>query len=244
MRFKVIDIKDINDNSFYIVKYGTGTVMVKMYPFQKRTPIPEYIQCYETQLADGKVRIVQDKQRLLESLYVEGKKYPFLIKNIQIDPKSRMPYIVLEDKYGLTHRFYQPSTEASKMIGQEVNCTVIGIDNSFLRLRNSAISKRNIEDEHEKESEQELFDQLHNERLADAKTFKKDSYRGVWKSIIDKYPDSAHFIYELLQNADDVEATEVTVILDKKELVFKELLLNKYCKNTLLFRLFFVPLSP
>ena len=44
---------------------------------------------------------------------------------------------------------------------------------------------------------------------------------GVWKSIIDKYPDSAHFIYELLQNADDVEATEVTIILDKKELIFK-----------------------
>ena len=221
MRLKVIDIKDLNDHSFYIVKYGAGTVMVKMYPFQKKIPIPGYILCSETKLKDGKVRIVQDKQRLLESLYVEGQKYPFLIKNIQIDPKSRMPYIVLEDKYGLTHRFYQPSTEAEKMIGQEVNCTVIGIDNSFLRLRNSAISRRDIEDDHEKENEQELFDQLYKKRKEAARILNDDSLRGVWKSIIDKYPDSAHFIYELLQNADDVEATEVTVILDKKELVFK-----------------------
>ena len=195
--------------------------MVKMYPFQKRTPVPEYIHCYETKLADGKVRIVQDKHRILESLYVEGKKYPFLIKDIQIDSKSRLPYIVLEDKYGLTHRFYQPSTEAGKMIGHEVDCIVAGIDNSFLRLRNSIITKKETDNVYEKESEQELFDQLYNKRKEAARILNDDSLRGVWKSIIDKYPDSAHFIYELLQNADDVEATEVTVILDKKELVFK-----------------------
>lgn len=157
MHLKVIDIKEINYNSFYVVKYGTGTAMVKMYPFQKGTSIPEYIQCCETKLADGKVRLVQDKHRLLESLYVEGKKYPFLIKDIQIDSKSRLPYLILEDKYGLTHRFYQPSTEARKMIGQEANCTIIGIDNSFLRLRNGAIRKRDEEDVYEKESEEELL---------------------------------------------------------------------------------------
>lgn len=43
MRLKVIDIKDIKDVSFYIVRYGTGTgtAMVKMYPFQRRIPIPK-----------------------------------------------------------------------------------------------------------------------------------------------------------------------------------------------------------
>ena len=48
-----------------------------------------------------------------------------------------------------------------------------------------------------------LFEILHNSRMEDFKTFNKRSYRGVWSSIIDKYPESAHFVYELLQNAED-----------------------------------------
>jgi hypothetical protein len=38
--------------------------------------------------------------------------------------------------------------------------------------------------------------------------------------IVDTYRDSAHFVYELLQNADDTEATSVRFILDKKGLFF------------------------
>ena len=57
-----------------------------------------------------------------------------------------------------------------------------------------------------------LFEILHNSRMEDFKTFNKRSYRGVWSSIIDKYPESAHFVYELLQNADDAEATEVYIL--------------------------------
>ena len=40
-----------------------------------------------------------------------------------------------------------------------------------------------------------LFEELHNSRSEDFKTFNKKSYRGVWSSIIDKYPESAHFVY-------------------------------------------------
>lgn len=43
----------------------------------------------------------------------------------------------------------------------------------------------------------------------------------MWKGIIDKYPDSAHFIYELLQNADDAEATKAYIQLSKEKLLFK-----------------------
>lgn len=43
-----------------------------------------------------------------------------------------------------------------------------------------------------------LFEILHNSRMEDFKTFNKRSYRGVWSSIIDKYPESAHFVYELV----------------------------------------------
>lgn len=66
-----------------------------------------------------------------------------------------------------------------------------------------------------------LFETLHKSRMEDFKTFNKKSYRGVWSSIIDKYPESAHFVYELLQNADDAEATEVYIILKHDRMLFK-----------------------
>ena len=44
--------------------------------------------------------------------------------------------------------------------------------------------------------------------------------RGVQRSVVDKYSDQAHFIYELLQNADDVKATTATFRLEEKRAVF------------------------
>ena len=69
--------------------------------------------------------------------------------------------------------------------------------------------------------EQRLFNDLQESRRHDSKTFKKPAYIGIWKSIVDKYPESAHFIYELLQNADDAKATEVSIIIDDNYLIFK-----------------------
>ena len=66
-----------------------------------------------------------------------------------------------------------------------------------------------------------LFNELHNSRKEDIKTFEKQDYKGVWQGIIDKYPETAHFIYELLQNADDAEASCVEIVLSHKELIFK-----------------------
>lgn len=71
------------------------------------------------------------------------------------------------------------------------------------------------------ESQRKLFNALHNSRLEDFKVFDKSDYRGVWSSIVDKYPESAHFVYELLQNADDAEATEVHIILQRDRMLFK-----------------------
>ena len=48
----------------------------------------------------------------------------------------------------------------------------------------------------------------------------KPSMRGVQNSVVDKYSDQAHFIYELLQNADDVQATSVHFRLEQQGLVF------------------------
>jgi len=66
-----------------------------------------------------------------------------------------------------------------------------------------------------------LFNALHKSRTEDFKIFNKSSYRAVWSSIVDKYPETAHFIYELLQNADDAEATKVNIVLRDNVLLFK-----------------------
>ena len=70
-------------------------------------------------------------------------------------------------------------------------------------------------------NERELFNKLHNGRLEDAKTFNKPDYRGFWTSITDKYKEKAHFVYELLQNADDARAKKVVFQLKPNCLVFR-----------------------
>lgn len=48
-----------------------------------------------------------------------------------------------------------------------------------------------------------------------------EKHSGIRKIVEDLYPDSAHFIYELLQNAEDRGATEVKFILMPDKLIFE-----------------------
>ncbi len=68
--------------------------------------------------------------------------------------------------------------------------------------------------------EKVLFDKLAEDRKESAKTLEKTSMRGLKSSVVEKYSDQAHFIYELIQNADDVGATEARFELFKDHLVF------------------------
>ena len=222
---KVVDIKIVNGNYFYVVDYHGTTYMVKQYPFQYRLPLPNFITCVIKEEKGGKKLFFQDKQAVLEGLYEEGCSYKFYIEDILQDEKTKHRYILLEDEFGLSHRFYRPSLNALSMKGKAVECKVTGISNGILSLENDLLRWKEAESasisSQIKDVEERLFQKLSEEREKDAMTFKKESYSGVWRSIIDKYPDSAHFIYELLQNADDVEATEVDILLDKDFLVFK-----------------------
>ncbi len=65
-----------------------------------------------------------------------------------------------------------------------------------------------------------LFEKLHEDRVDSAKTLEKTSMRGLKDSVVEKYSDQAHFIYELIQNADDAGATYVRFILHRDHLVF------------------------
>lgn len=63
-----------------------------------------------------------------------------------------------------------------------------------------------------------VVDEVRKEREDLARVLKKHS--GIRKIVEDLYPDSAHFIYELLQNAEDREATQVSFTLSDDKLTF------------------------
>lgn len=69
------------------------------------------------------------------------------------------------------------------------------------------------------EIEQKYFEKLQASRKEAWKVFSDDEYIGVMRSVIDKYTESAHFVYELLQNADDALATKAEFRLSKKDCI-------------------------
>ena len=68
--------------------------------------------------------------------------------------------------------------------------------------------------------QREIFNRLREDREESAMVLEKTSMKGVKKSVTGMYPEQAHFIYELIQNADDVKATKVRFILTHNELLF------------------------
>lgn len=74
--------------------------------------------------------------------------------------------------------------------------------------------------EEQKELNIEFLNALIKDREESADTLEKPSMKGVKSSVIDKYTDQAHFIYELLQNADDTKATYARFKLYHDKLVF------------------------
>jgi hypothetical protein len=66
------------------------------------------------------------------------------------------------------------------------------------------------------------FDRLYQKRKNTANTLMDDfAISNIWNSVIEKYSDQAHFIYELLQNANDAMATKSSFELTKNGLYFR-----------------------
>ncbi|MBQ9521146.1 MAG: AAA family ATPase [Oscillospiraceae bacterium] len=70
------------------------------------------------------------------------------------------------------------------------------------------------------EQEERYFHLLVNKRTAGADWLDEPFMSGVKVSVTEKYSDSAHFIYELLQNADDAGATSARFVLYPDKLIF------------------------
>jgi hypothetical protein len=67
-------------------------------------------------------------------------------------------------------------------------------------------------------AEEPGFDSLRKERLGLAEMIRVNSFGGLQTVFADFYPDNAHFIYELLQNAEDALATTVEFALTRDRL--------------------------
>lgn len=64
-----------------------------------------------------------------------------------------------------------------------------------------------------------VLEEVRRDREDLARVLKK--HAGIRKIVEDLYPDSAHFIYELLQNAEDTGATEAHFELSKTSIAFE-----------------------
>src|SRR5213593_4632212 len=64
-----------------------------------------------------------------------------------------------------------------------------------------------------------IIEEVRREREDLARVLKR--HTGIRRIVEDLYPDSAHFIYELLQNAEDTGATEANFILSDTSLIFE-----------------------
>lgn len=68
--------------------------------------------------------------------------------------------------------------------------------------------------------EKNFFYELTKIRKNIANVLEEPSVRGIKKSIVEKYSDQAHFIYELLQNSDDAQAISANFTLKENKLIF------------------------
>ena len=66
-----------------------------------------------------------------------------------------------------------------------------------------------------------FLDEVHTKRQKLAAVLKDEEYSGIREIVEELYPDKAHFIYELLQNAEDQGATAAYFHLEPDRLIFE-----------------------
>ena len=99
--------------------------------------------------------------------------------------------------------------------------TIVSNSNKIICIKRDSHSKAIWEMKYNMKDKDKLyFGALSKDRAESADILEKPSMRGVKRSVVEKYSDQAHFIYELLQNADDAHATTARFILEHNRLIF------------------------
>jgi len=70
------------------------------------------------------------------------------------------------------------------------------------------------------DEQRRLLHKLTQQMIIAERTLSNTHFRGIKKSVVDKYSEKAHFVYELLQNADDARAKCARFILLPDRLIF------------------------
>ena len=217
----VIGKKMIGDfPSWALVNTNKSVISVDYHPaFEALYPQNSKFPC-RIIIGSGLPKTEVDWEEIYANIYEEDCEYEFKAIRIEEDEKNFTKKMLVQDEYGFQFYLYRPSKEDLSKVGSKITCLVIALSQKGLELE--SVTGGVIEDEEAWLKKELLFDKLHDARKEAFKVFNDRDFRGVWQSVIDKYPDSAHFIYELLQNADDALASEVTILLDHKELMFKQ----------------------
>ena len=66
-----------------------------------------------------------------------------------------------------------------------------------------------------------MFNELRDNREKIVEGYTSFALEGIWDGVVEKYSEQAHFVYELLQNADDAGASEAKFELYDDKLVFR-----------------------
>lgn len=220
LKFSVIGTKLSGEKTVWcVIGPNKHVLQLDYHPaFKKLYPPRSLFPCV-TDVSKANSRYFPDWVEIYSNIYEENCEYEFKAIRVEEDSRTFAKRMILEDDYGFQFVFKHPKKEDLSKVGSTIVCRVYAINETGLTLASTAEGSEVSEEL--KDLKESLFEKLHMSRAATFKEFNKRSFRGVWKSVIDKYPDTAHFIYELLQNADDAKATEVTILLDKKYLIFK-----------------------
>lgn len=208
---KVWVVRDAENNTYNIPYYPFLDLIYK--PGSK-TP------CRCIKLRRGMPDLDIDLASVYDEIYEEGCTYTFKAIELCTDSTAFTRYIKVVDEYRLEHRLYHPSSQDKASIGNEIVCKVLEIGNYSIVLESTTKHATNSSAA-SMEDQLQLFNDLHERRINEFAILNQADYKGVWENAIGLYPDTAHFIYELLQNADDALATKVTILLSEEGLLFK-----------------------
>lgn len=214
------------ERNAFVTEYAGQKNLVKRFRFQEEIPAPSTVFCVNISKNAYVNLFQQDLYSTIADLYTVGQQYSFTINDVKINTADNSYTVFLSDSYYFEHKYISKDEMLMYSRGKKCICTVANVQEDGTLVLEGC----NIQDEQKQakkakvisDEERKLFDKLRRKNLNAKKVLVDDQdYSGLWSTVIEKYPDKAHFVYELLQNADDVKATKVEFYLKEDGLIFK-----------------------